>query len=291
MTYATYIAQLRRQVGDLRRRVHVDWTGNGADTVFQMPDDTFPVFDGAGSYTVKVNGSTMTEGSQYTLDKETGTLVLASAPTNGHAVTIDSSAVYLTDAAWIDVINTTIKSLGKDFFKEFVDDSNFTATSGALTLALTASQPNCIAIYGFAHRRNVNDDWAPVENYMNWRFDADNNTLYLGLSDVFITGELFRIRGLKGYTLGDSSDDTVDVQDAFLTVVEYGCVARYWRYRYKSVVELVSKQSTESSRTPLQELIMLSDRFDRLYELEKAKLKPQKPARFIPVYKEGGGNP
>ena len=47
----------------------------------------------------------------------------------------------------------------------------------------------------------------------------------------------------------------------------------------------------ESSRTPLQELIMLSDRFDRLYEQEKAKLKPGKPARIIPLYKEGGGRP
>jgi hypothetical protein len=291
MTYATYIASLRRQVGDTRRRVHVDWVGNGSDTVFQMPDDTFPVYDGAGSYIVKVNGSTQTEGSNYSLDKETGTLVFSVAPTNGHTVTIDSSAVYLTDAAWIAVINDVIRSLGKDFFKEFVDDTNFTATSGARSLDLSSDQENCIAVYGFAHRRNTNEDWVPVENYMNWRYDPDNNILYLGLGDVFITGELFRVRGLKTYVLGDSTDDDIDVQDSYLTVVEYGCVARYWRYRYKSVVELVSKQSTESSRTPLQELIMLSDRFDRLYEIEKAKLKPQKPARLIPVYKEGGGQP
>ena len=81
------------------------------------------------------------------------------------------------------------------------------------------------------------------------------------------------------------------MQDKFLTILEYGAIARYWRWRYKSVVELVSKMSQESSRTPLQELIMLSDRFDRLYELEKAKLKPGKPAHIIAPYKNGGGRP
>ena len=118
------------------------------------------------------------------------------------------------------------------------------------------------------------------------------NILYVGRNDVFtVSNELLRIRGLETYTLGTATSDTIDVQDRFLTIVEYGSIARYWRWRYKSVVEVVSKMSIESSRTPLQELIMLSDRFDRLYEIEKAKLKPQKPPRTIPRYLQGGGRP
>lgn len=110
--------------------------------------------------------------------------------------------------------------------------------------------------------------------------------------DAFpVTGEYIRLRGLKTYTLGTAVTDTIDVQDKFMTIVEYGCLARYWRWRYKDVIELVTKMATESSRTPLQELIMLSDRFDRLYEQEKAKLKPGKPAHIIPPYKQGGGRP
>ena len=292
MTYATFIGQLRTQVGDTRRRVHVDWTANGTDTVFQMPADTFPVYETGATYTVKVAGVTKTETTDYTLDKQTGTLILNSAPINGQAITFDGSAVYLLDLTWLGIINDVIKSLGNDFWKEFVDDTNFTTTANMLSLALVVSQANCIAVYDFWYRQSTAVDWMTVENYTNWRYDRDNNKIYLGDKDAFtVTGELLKIRGLKTYTLGAAVTDTIDVQDRFLTIIEYGSIARYWRYRYKDVVELVSKLSTEPSRTPLQEMIMLADRFDRLYGAEKAKLKPQKPARQIPQYKEGGGRP
>jgi hypothetical protein len=292
MTYATFIGQLRTQVGDTRRRVHVDWTANGTDTVFQMPDDTFPVYDDASTYTVKVAGVTKTETTDYTLDKETGTLTLNSPPTNGQAVTIDCSAVYLQDATWLDIVNNVIKSLGDDFWKEFVDETNFTTTANMLSLSLVASQPNCIAVYDFWHRKNTSENWVTVETYSNWRFDRENNKIYLSDRTAFtVAAELLKVRGLKTYTLGTTISATIDVQDRFLTILEYGSIARYWRYRYKSVVELVSKMSTEQTRTPLQELIMLSDRFDRAYEQEKAKLKPAKPPRVIPSHIEGGGRP
>lgn len=290
MTYATLITKYRAEVGDTKRRVHVDWTGDGSTTVFQLPTDTFPVLE--SSYTVKVAGSTQTEDTNYTLDKDAGTIVfITTAPTNGQAVTFDGIAVYLTDANWISIINDTISSMGDDFFKEFVDTAH-TATTNMLSLSLVALQANAIAVYEFQRRTATTNNWTPVEEEVNWRYDRDNNIIYIGNRDAFtVSGELLRIRGLKTYTLGDSTDDTVDVQDKFMTVVEYGTLGRYWRWRYKSVIELVSKMSLEASRTPLQELIMLSDRFDRLYEIEKGKLKPGKPARIIPPYKDGGGRP
>jgi hypothetical protein len=290
VTYATLIAQLRNQVGDTKRKIHVDFTGDGTTTVFQLPTDTYPVLE--SSYTLKVAGSTQTETTNYTLDKNAGTIVfVTTAPTNGQAVTFDGTAVYLTDADWLGVINQVIYSMGDDFWKEFVDTAH-TATVSMLSLSLVALQANCIAVYEFQRRTSTSVDWHPVEEDVNWRYDRDNNIIYLGNLNAFgVTGELLRIRGLKKYTIGTAISDTLDVQDKFLTILEYGCIARYWRWRYKSVVELVSKMSQEASRTPLQELIMLSDRFDRLYEIEKGKLKPGKPARIIPPYKEGGGRP
>lgn len=291
MLYSALITELRNQTGDTRRRQHVDWTGDGSTNIFQFPADTFPVLDQTSTYVVKVAGATQTETTHYTLDKEAGTLVINSIPTNGQAITCDSSAVYVTDTGWMAIINAVIRSFGDDFFKEFVDTAH-TATANMLSLSLTSLQANCIAVYEFSRRTATTDDWTPVVQDCNWRYDRDNNAIYIGIRDAFTTtGELLRIRGLKTYTLGTAVSDTVDVQDKFLTVLEYGCIARYWRYRYKNVVELVSKMSQEASRTPLQELIMLSDRFDRLYEIEKGKLKPAKPARIIPPYKEGGGRP
>lgn len=292
MLYSAFISRLRAQCGDIKRAIHVDWTGDGATTVFQMPTDTFPVYDDSTTYTVKVAGVAKTETTHYVLDKLTGTLTMVSTPTNGQAVTIDCQAAHLRDEDWLNIINDVIRSLGDDFWKEFVDTTNFTATSGMLSLSLVASQVNCIAVYEFARRLNTESQWQNVEDRVNWRYDRDNNIIYIGRSDAFsVTGELLRIRGLKTFTIGTAVTDTIDVQDKFLTILEYGSLARYWAYRYKDVVELVTKITQESSRTPLQELMMLNDRFERKYENEKAKLKPMKPPKIIPARLNNGGAP
>lgn len=289
MTYATKIAELRAQCGDIKRRVHVDWTGDNATNVFQIPDDCFPILE--SSYTVKVGGSTQTENTHFTIDRVAGVLTMVNTPGSGVALTLDAIAVYLLDADWLVVINNTIQSLGDDFWKEFVD-TDLTTTAGATSVSLVAERPLCIAVYEFQHKRTATDNWRVVEELANWRYDRENNIIYVGRNDVFtVTGELLRVRGLEGYVIGDEVTDTIDVQDRFMTIIEYGALARYWQWRYKSVVELVSKMSSESSRTPLQELMMLADRFTRQYETEKAKLKPQKPSRVIPRYLEGGGRP
>lgn len=290
MLYSAEITELRNQVGDIPRRVHVDFIGDAATTVFQLPSDTFPVLE--SSYTVKVAGAAQVESTNYSIDRDAGTIrFLLAAPGNGVAVTFDGVSVYLTDASWLAVINATIKSLGDDYWKEFIDES-VVSTANMTSLSLVSAQVNCIAVYQFQRRASSTSDWRGVEEDVNWRYDRDNNIIYIGKRDAFPSaGEALRIRGLKTYTLGAATSATIDVQDKYMTVIEYGCVARYWRWRYKAVVELVSKQTSETSRTPLQELMMLSDRFDRLYEQEKARLKPGKPARIIPPVKDGGGRP
>ena len=292
MTYAEYIAQLRPQVGDNPKRTGASWLADGTITAFQMPKGTFPVYDDASRYVVKDNGTEQTENTDYSLDKESGTLVFATAPSAGHTITIDCSVVHLTNASWISHINAGIRSLGKDFFKEFTDDTTFTSTANMLSLSLATGQPNCIAVYGFQWRGSSSEDWEDVSNFVNWRYDPDNNIIHIGLRTAFYaTGNALRIRGLKTYTIGDSVSDDLDVQDQYLTVVEYLVKARYWKHRYQDVVETVTKQTQDATRTPLQNLIMLADRAERDYEAEKAKLKPMKPAQFIPKYLEGGGRP
>lgn len=291
MLHSAYIMKLRNKLGDTPRRVHVDWTGDGTTSAFQMPKDTYPVLDQTADYVIKVNSVVMTETTQFTLDKTSGLLSLVSTPTNGQAITIDCSAVHLRDADWILVIADVIRSLGDDFFKDFVDTS-LTTTAEMLSLSLVSAQPNCIAVYELAHRSSTSDDWTPVENFANWRYDRDNNILYFGSQDSFpVTSELIKVRGLKTYTIGTAITDTLDVQDRFLTVLDAGCEERYWQWRYKDVVELVSKESTEGSRARIEELIMLSDRARRLYEAERTKLKPSKPPRNIPNFIHGQGRP
>ena len=163
MDYAAKIAELRAQTGDRKRRVHVDWIGDGGTTVFQMPDDTFPILDDAATYEVKVNAVAQTEVTDYSLDEASGTITFVIAPPDTEAITIDSIAVYLRDEDWLHVINDVIRSLGDDFWKEFVDNDNLTTTASMLSLSLVSDHPNCIAVYDFQYRQSTTDNWTVVE--------------------------------------------------------------------------------------------------------------------------------
>lgn len=294
MLYSAWITRCRNQSGDLRRRRHIDWTGDGSSTIFQIPDDCYPVLDQSGTYVVKVATVSKTEGADYTLDKETGTLVMASAPTNGQAVTIDHSSVRVTDAGWLQITNDVILAMGDDFWKEFIDETLDT-TANMLSISLTSAQPRCIAVYEVHYRESSSLNWKRVGGNtakVNLRYDRDNNIVYISDRDVFPTaGYDLRIRGLKSYAIGTAVSDTLDVQDRFLTILENGCMDRYWQWRYKEVVQLISKMSTETTRTPLQELMMLSDRYHRLFLEDKARLKPMRPAYSIPTFHQGAGIP
>ena len=288
MTYATYISQLRTQTGDTARPVHVDFTGDGSTKIFPMPVDTYPILE--DSYTVKVDSVAQTETTHYTLDKEAGTITFVTAPTNGYAVTMDCSAVNLIDDTWLNIINDVIYSLGNDFFKETLDITSFTTTAYMTSLDLSAL--DLIAVCETWVRDSSSSEWQLIRSFANQRYDREDNKLYFGSREAFTeTGKEIKLLGLLKYTIGTATSDTIDVQDRFLTIIEYGALARYYRYRYKSVIELVSKMTTEQTRTPLQELIMLSDRFDRSYEIEKRKLKPKKPTTHLSTYKEGLGRP
>lgn len=290
MLYSAYISKLRAQVGDVIRMSHLSWTGDGTSKIFELPPDAFPVLE--SSYTIHVDGVTKTETTDFTLDREAGILTFVTAPADTKSITLDCQSVHLQDATWIQIINDTILSLGDDFWKEFVDATSFTTTAQMLSLSLVASQANCIAVYDYWYKASSSGEWQPVENFANWRYDRDNNIIYNGsILDFTVSSQLLKIRGLKKYTLGTLTSDTIDVQDKFMTIIDFGTIARYWRYRYKNVIELISKQTQENTRTPLQELMMLSDRYVRDFENEKARLKPTKPARKIPVYLQGKGRP
>ena len=118
-----------------------------------------------------------------------------------------------------------------------------------------------------------------------------SNTIYIGSRYTFTTTDALRIRGLKKYTIATTTSSTLDVPDNMQQLLKLGCEEQYWRWRYKDVIESVTKLTTENTRTQLQEFVMLSDRARRLFETDRARLKPKKPARIIPAFVEGRPRP
>ena len=65
-------------------------TGDGSNEVFYL--DWTPI--NSGSYTIYVNGTAQTDGTDYTLDLKTGKLEFATAPANGDVITADYSSTF-----------------------------------------------------------------------------------------------------------------------------------------------------------------------------------------------------
>lgn len=285
MTNAELILELRKEVGDVKKTVAANWTGDGTTKVFLLPLLTFPVLE--SSYTITVAGAGLTETTEFTIDRESGRIDLVSAPTNGQAVQFIGLRVALTDESWLEIIRDTVRAMGDDFWKEVTDIASYTTTANMLEKDISAG--NWVAIYDVYRRIASTSNFEIVTN---WRFSPDEGKLFFGDRDEFdTTGQALKVRGLKKYTLPTTTAGTFDVQDRYLTIVKYGAVARYWRYKMREVVETLSKVTQESTRTQLQEFIMLIDRYERWYERDFARLKPAKPARFIPKYIPGKPRP
>lgn len=275
MTYGDFIQELRIQSGDLSKSVAADWVANGETKVLLLPLLTYPIV--ADSYVLKLAGVALTETTDYTIDLETGRIELVDMPTDGDIFEFTGQRVALTDEAWVIIINDVIRSMSEAFFKEITDIATYTTTANMRSISLA----DFIGVYDIG--------WFPAGSnnrvkVSNWRWSADEQKLYFGdYAEFSVTGRPLYIRGLKKYTLGTVSTDTLDMQDRFLSVLKLGCIAQYWRYKIRENVETISKITQETTRTAIQELIMLADRWDRWFQIEWTKLAPPRPSYSIPV--------
>lgn len=283
MTYGTFIDQLRIQSGDLKKTAGATWTADGSTKVLLLPVLSYPVL--AASYTMKKNGVNLTETTDFTIDLETGRIDIVSLPANGDIFEFVGTRVSLTDNAWIGIINDVIRAMSEAFFKEVTDSVTFTTTAHMRSLALA----DFIAVFDIGYYPTGNTD---LVNAQNWRFSPDEEKAYFGDYDEFqATGNVVKVRGLKKYTLGALISDTLDMQDRFLGVLKLGCIAQYWRYKIRENVENLAKITQDTTRTGIQELIMLADRYDRWFQIDWQKLSPPRPSHRIPIFNPRKGRP
>jgi hypothetical protein len=278
MLISALISELRREAGDIEKTVGATWTADGTTKVLLLPSLTFPVLE--SSYSLKLGGVTMTETTQYVLDRESGRIDLVSIPSDGDIIEFEGQRVAMTDEAWLAIVSDSIRTMGESFWKEVTDITTYTTTANMRSLDLDPDE-GWIDVYGLGRYTSGNVDRI---NIANWRFSQDESKLYFGAYDEFnASGQAVYIRGIRRYELPTALGDTLDVQDRYLTVLKYGALASYYRYKIRENIESLAKITQETTRTSMQELIMLIDRYERWYEREVQRLKPAKPARFIPT--------
>lgn len=285
MLYSAYISKLRAEVRDLAKPMHNDMTGDGSTTLFQLTD--FPVLE--GSYIVQVASSQKTENTDYTIDRESGLITFAVAPSAAAAVDVDYKYAHLTDASWLTIINRVLSDMRGEFFREVVNDDFEDTVADEIE---KDAPDECIDVIQWWYKTTDNPSvrWTLVKDAgINWRYSKESNKIHLGIG--FNSAYRTKLHYLKGYVLGDATTDDLDIQAEFEGVLQLGCIWKYWDYRLADRVEVTTKVTQERTITPLENIRNLSTHYYRLYLKEKGRKKPTKPGRLLGNSVNGGGTP
>lgn len=284
MLYSAFITIMRNEARDYAKPMHNDMTGDGTTTLFQLSD--FPVLE--GSYIVQVAGVQKTEGTDYTIDRESGLITFASAPSAAAAVDVDYKFVNVTDSSWLTIINRVISDMQGEFFRDVTDD-DFEDTVADETEK--DAPDNCIDVVQWWYK-TVDDPsvrWTLVGDTINWRYSKESNKIQMGAA--FNSAYRTKLHYLKGYVLGDATTDELDMQTEYHGVLQLGCMWKYYDYRMSDRVNTESMITQERTLTPLENIRNLSTHYYRLYLKEKGRKKPTKPGRLISNRLPHGGTP
>lgn len=99
MAEATEIQQVRRRIGDSRKSDTVQFVGNGADTLYTLPNQN--IFD----VEVHIN-STLVAKEAYTVNQEAGKVVFLDAPDEADVISITFAYAGYTDDQMSEMIDT-----------------------------------------------------------------------------------------------------------------------------------------------------------------------------------------
>ena len=285
-SYATFISSERRAVGDIFKYTHDEQVGDGATPIYLLSES--PI--GTATLSVKVGGAAKTEGTDYTADYERGVVTFGTAPSTGATATFDYQRVGLTDDSWMQIINDTLNEMDTQFFHEVIDETSSTTVAYQRTYNCPTGAFDVVNVW----TKPVNQptvDWITLHDYgTNWRYSRDLNQIILG-NTIQEAGLPLRFHYLTGYAQGTSTAGSIDAQDRYKTVVQYGTRQKYWERRMHDKVYINSLVSQDRVPTPLQNVMQLAQYWAKEYQDEAKRLQPQKPVHVWGKVVKGGGIP
>jgi hypothetical protein len=114
-TLADYVDEVRSSVEDRGDTVTDNQTGDGTTTIFKL--SSFPIKTNSElspSGTLTVNGVVQTQGTNYTINYDTGECKFVTAPPNTQAIVVQYLKVYWHDERLISGVNAGIREMFKD---------------------------------------------------------------------------------------------------------------------------------------------------------------------------------
>jgi len=279
MITSAFITKLRRKYNDNPEKHEDAITGDGSTTVFRT--QYFPIKEGSASL-YRNNALQATSG--YTLDLDTGDIVVGAAPTSATTLKIQYQSVDYRDQNWLEAIQDSFDSFGDKFFKSVVRSASGMTLSAAVDVYPCPS--NCIRLTEALESTNYTSSGPFQEINANTRYDRWSNKLVLGRKPS--KANYMQISYLRKLTRPTATSSTLDVEDSWLELLDLKSGANF----YRSLAGKYARQgnaTVEEGHLSVMQLRQLANDNETLFENRKKQLKPVMPASKIPYYIPGGG--
>lgn len=279
MITSAFISKIRRKYNDTPVKHEDVIQGDGASTIYRT--QFFPILE--GSFRLYVNNVLKTVGSDYSIDLDTGDIVLAAATSS--EIKAQYQEVKFRDQHWLEAVQDTFDSFGDGFFKSVIRSaSGITLSAGVQVYSCPA---NCIRITEALESTNYTSSGPFSQVNTNTRYDRWSNKLILGNRPG--RANYMQISYLRKLTRPTATSSVLDLEDSWLELLDLKSGAAYLR----SMANRYAQQGNatiEEGYLSVAQLRQLANDNETIFENRKRKIKPVMPASTIPYYIADGSS-
>jgi len=280
MLVSGFIKKLRLEFNDLPEKHREIKAGDNNSTVYKSLKS--PVLE--DSYGLYVNDLLQTEGisANYTLEKDTGDIVLGASTTN--EIRFQYSSANFRDSHWLEFIQSAMYAMGDEFWKKTV------RSTGDITLSANIQKYDCPSSCLRLTQFLESDDFTNTGNYVrpnvNYRYDRGSNTLILGNKPTRAT--YASIDFLRRLTIPTGQASVLDVEDRWLELLK----EKVGAISHRALASKIAQQGNatiEAGHLSTSQLRQIANDHEIMYEKLKKRHKPPMPAFEIPFHLAKGG--
>lgn len=192
-SYYNFIAKLRRSTGDTEKLAYETTDGDGSTKIFPLKNRKIK----PNSYTVKVDGSIKTEGTDYLMDTELGVITFTTPPPAGSDnVEVEYRYYHQRDSDFMEMIRDAFYFCRLKLWKEVIDTTTYTTIKDQYEYTMPN---NCIDVISLYFRKTSNDNWIDPSAYpTNWSYLQQSNKLLIN-PPFSVSGYQMKIRYLRSF--------------------------------------------------------------------------------------------
>lgn len=281
--YSDVIADIRRENRDLKRRERDLFDGDGISSVFILSKDCVV----ANSYELRVGNALKTEVVDYTLDRDSGEIVMTAAPAVGNDnVSFTYQYVRATDEQYVDWLNDGIDHFRKKLWTEVIDDSTLTSVQNASEISLDAVSTDVEALIEVWFKDMANADaslpWSTLSSITNVSFLRRLNKILIDPT-LPASGWPIKVHLLKGFTKGSTVGATFPAPDRFINVYKLYAKAEYLLSEAYKRLHDTNAVTKDDTFVPADRLFAQAKNAMKDAEDECSRVRVPKPTTKIPI--------